>query len=31
MLMERNTLMEHVYPRLKAYCRDRHGLEFQVR
>ena len=31
MVMERNTLMEHVYPRIKEYCRDRHGLEFQVR
>ncbi|UYV61467.1 NWD2 [Cordylochernes scorpioides] len=30
MSLERNTLMEEVYPRLKAYCRDRHGLEFQV-
>ena len=30
MLMERNTLMEYVYPRIKEYCRERHGLEFQV-
>ena len=22
--------MEHVYPKMKEYCRDRHGLEFQV-
>uniref|UniRef100_T1J835 NACHT domain-containing protein n=1 Tax=Strigamia maritima TaxID=126957 RepID=T1J835_STRMM len=28
--MERNTLMEQVYPKLKDYCRERHGLEFQV-
>ena len=31
MLMERNTLMEYVYPKIKDYCRERHGLEFQVR
>lgn len=30
MSVERNTLMEKVYPRLKDYCRERHGLEFQV-
>ena len=30
MLMERNTLMEYVYPRIKEYCRERHGLEYQV-
>ena len=30
MLMERNTLMEYVYPRIKEYCREKHGLEFQV-
>ena len=30
MLMERNTLMEFVYPRIKEYCRDRYGVEFQV-
>ncbi|XP_076319840.1 NACHT and WD repeat domain-containing protein 2 isoform X1 [Tachypleus tridentatus] len=30
MSMERNTLMEEVYPRIKEYCRERHGLEFQV-
>ncbi|XP_071108697.1 NACHT and WD repeat domain-containing protein 2-like [Haliotis cracherodii] len=28
--LERNTLMERVYPKLKEYCRERHGLEFQV-
>ena len=22
--------MEHVYPKLKDYCRDRYGIEFQV-
>ena len=27
---ERNALMEHVYPRLKHFCRERYGLEFQV-
>ena len=31
MLMERNTLMEWVYPKIKEYCKERHGLEFQVR
>ena len=30
MLLERQTLVEHVYPRVKAYCRQRHGAEFQV-
>ncbi|XP_045112132.1 NACHT and WD repeat domain-containing protein 2-like isoform X2 [Portunus trituberculatus] len=29
MLMERNTLMAEVYPRLKEFCREKHGLEFQ--
>jgi len=28
--LERNMLMETVYPRLKDYCRERHGLDFQV-
>ena len=28
--MERNTLMEYVYPKMKEYCREKHGLEFQV-
>ncbi|KAK2159955.1 hypothetical protein LSH36_143g06023 [Paralvinella palmiformis] len=27
---ERNSLMETVYPRLKEFCREKHGLEFQV-
>ena len=27
--VERNTLMERVYPRLKSYCQER-GYEFQV-
>ena len=31
MLMERNTLMEYVYPKIKEYCREKHGLEYQVR
>ena len=30
MLMERNTLMEYVYPKIKKCCRERQGLEFQV-
>jgi hypothetical protein len=28
--IERNTLMEWVYPKIKEYCKERHGLEFQV-
>ena len=31
MLMERNVLMQFVYPKLKSYCREKHGIEFQVR
>ena len=30
MLMERNTLMEFVYPRVREYSRERYGIEFQV-
>ncbi|KAF8794516.1 NACHT and WD repeat domain-containing protein 2 [Argiope bruennichi] len=30
MSMERNALMEEVYPRIKDFCREKHGLEFQV-
>ena len=30
MLLERNTLAQFVYPKLKSYCRQRHGVEFQV-
>ena len=30
MLMERNTLMEWVYPKIKEYCKEKHGLEFQA-
>ncbi|XP_039442775.1 NACHT and WD repeat domain-containing protein 2 [Culex pipiens pallens] len=28
--MERNNLMAKCYPRIKDYCREKHGLEFQV-
>ncbi|KAI1720798.1 NACHT domain-containing protein [Ditylenchus destructor] len=28
--LERNALMEDVYPDLKRYCRETHGLDFQV-
>ena len=28
---ERNALMQHVYPKLAEFCREMHGLEFQVR
>lgn len=27
---ERDAFVERVYPRLRAYCRDKHSLEFQV-
>lgn len=29
--MERNNLMSTCYPKIKDYCREKHGLEFQVR
>lgn len=28
--VERNALMETVYPRIKDFCREKHGLDFQV-
>ena len=28
---ERNALVQHVYPKLREYCREKYGLEFQVR
>ena len=28
--MERNNLMSKCYPKIKDYCREKHGLEFQV-
>ncbi|XP_063218680.1 NACHT and WD repeat domain-containing protein 2 [Bacillus rossius redtenbacheri] len=28
--MERNTLMAQCYPKIKEFCREKHGLEFQV-
>ncbi|KAG1670315.1 NACHT and WD repeat domain-containing protein 2 [Nymphon striatum] len=28
--VERNMLMEQIYPKLKEFCREKHGLEFQV-
>lgn len=30
MTLERNSFMERTYPRLKKYCREKHGLDFQV-
>lgn len=30
MSMERNCLMENVYPKIKEYCKEKYGLEFQV-
>jgi len=28
--VERNTLIEKVYPKIKQYCRSKYGFEFQV-
>ncbi|KAI3386911.1 hypothetical protein SNEBB_004259 [Seison nebaliae] len=28
--MERNSLMENIYPKIKDYCREKYGLQFQV-
>ncbi|XP_064626001.1 uncharacterized protein LOC135486827 [Lineus longissimus] len=30
MLQERNLLVENVYPKLREYCREKYGLEFEV-
>ncbi len=30
MTLERNILMEKIYPELKEHCREKHGLDFQV-
>ena len=30
MLLERNTLMQEVFPRIKQHCRHTHGIDFQV-
>ena len=30
MTLEKNVLITEVYPKLKEYCRERYGLEFQV-
>lgn len=27
---ERNALKEHVYPKLRDFCRENYGIEFQV-
>uniref|UniRef100_A0A493TS03 NACHT and WD repeat domain containing 2 n=1 Tax=Anas platyrhynchos platyrhynchos TaxID=8840 RepID=A0A493TS03_ANAPP len=29
-IAERNALREHVYPKLREFCRENYGLEFQV-
>ncbi|GFR78450.1 NACHT and WD repeat domain-containing protein 2-like [Elysia marginata] len=29
-MTERDVFVENVYPKLRAYCKDRYGLEFQV-
>ncbi|GAA6071117.1 NACHT and WD repeat domain-containing protein 2 [Tachysurus ichikawai] len=28
---ERNALKEHVYPKLRDFCRENYGIEFQVK
>ena len=28
--MEQNTLMEYVFPKIKEYCPENHGVEFQM-
>lgn len=30
MVAERNAMMEHCYPKLKDFCREKYGIEFQV-
>jgi hypothetical protein len=30
MTMEKTELIQHIFPLIKAYCKDRHGLDFQV-
>ena len=30
-LTERDSLIENIFPKLKDYCREKYGLEFQVR
>ena len=30
MTLEKHVLVNDVYPKLKEYCRERYGLEFQV-
>lgn len=30
MIEERLALMKNVYPQLREYCREKHGLELQV-
>ena len=29
-LTERDSLIENIFPKLKDYCREKYGLEFQV-
>ncbi|PAA49520.1 hypothetical protein BOX15_Mlig022404g1 [Macrostomum lignano] len=30
MLIERNVMMNQVYLKLKQFCRDKHGIAFQI-
>ena len=31
MVMEKTELVNHIFPIIRNYCKDRHGLDFQVR
>ena len=30
MVMEKTELVNHIFPIIRKYCKDRHGLDFQV-
>ena len=30
MTMEKGELVNHIFPLIKNYCKDKHGLDFQV-
>ena len=30
MVMEKTELVNHIFPIIRNYCKDRHGLDFQV-
>ena len=31
MVMEKTELVNHIFPIIRNYCKDRHGLDFQVK